>query len=305
MRLSQLQQLVTLSQTGSFTKAAQVLFISQPALSTSIRELEEELQQQLIFRNNRGILFTPVGLQVLEHAKLALAQVEEIDRLCHEENYTGEFALASTPHYCATLLMKAKLQLETSFPQLSVALEESDSSSILHSVLEGEVDAGIVQLCDLDPGEMQRYIQSNEIRYCELFEDPLCVAVAEGHPLLAQERVLTDDLLRYPYGSFKQAMNRWVADLFQRQSNAPHVFRIKDTVPLRILLVQAQAFTVIPCRAIEHGNKIYRDKLVPLPICDVTLSTKVGIIYKKGRNERLMKYTTTLLREICTGYQND
>lgn len=86
MELRQLQSLVAVVKYRSFTKAAEMLYISQPTISTHIRMLEEELEYRLIIRNTKSIQVTPKGIELYECACKILALKDELMQRWAEEN---------------------------------------------------------------------------------------------------------------------------------------------------------------------------------------------------------------------------
>ncbi|MCI8539501.1 MAG: LysR family transcriptional regulator [Oscillospiraceae bacterium] len=303
MKLAQLQQLISLHEYGTFSKAAEALYISQPSLSVSIRELELELNAQLIIRGNRGIQFTPLGERVLDQARHILAGADEIFRLCQDASLTGELRVASTPHYCAQVLVEVKLRVERAHTSVLLTLQEDDSASILQEVESGAVDLGMIQLCDLDEERLTAAVQSGAVQYQPLFEEEMCVSVVEPHPLARRDRVKAEDLLQYPYGSYKKAMNRWVAELFTRHGCTNQIFRINDIAPLRLIQARERAFTVVPRRCIACGNAMYHSQMIPLPIDGLQLTSMVGLVYKERTQSSLQKAVIAALQEECGRYQ--
>lgn len=305
MKLAQLRQLLALQEYGTFSRAAQALYISQPSLSTSVQKLEEELGVQLIFRGRRGVLFTPVGLAVLEQTRNALQNVSEIYHICADAQLSGTLRLASTPHYCTSILLEVKLDMEQAYPALSVHLEENDSNSIWSEVEGDQLDAGLIQLCDVEEEKLQAGISAGTLRFVELFTERMCVAVNERHPLSQQAKVEPAELLRYPYGSYKKALNTWMESLRKEYPDSGcRVFYIDDIDPLRILLVRKQAFTIIPLRSIQYGNALYLAKMTALPVNGPPLTTKVGLVYKEQNRSTRIDAMIDILRDRCRQYQN-
>ena len=306
MKLVQLQQLSALYEYGTFSRAAQALYMSQPSLSVSIRELEEELGVQLVIRGNRGILFTPVGQAVLTQAQQVLLEIKEIYHICEDVRLSGTLHLASTPHYCTSILLETKLELEQMYPSVSVQLEENDSGTIWKKVENGTLDAGLIQLCDLDEASLMSSVAAGSIQFLELFEEPMCVAVSDLHPLAQKNKVEPAELLRYPYGAYKNALNTWVASLLKEQSSSDcRVFHVNDIDPLRILLVREKAFTIIPTRSIQYGNAMYLSKLTPLDLHGPVLTTKVGMVFKTKNQTNLLNALIAVLETHCNRYQAD
>ena len=304
MRLEQLRQLVALHEHGTISQAARSLYISQPSMSVSLRELEEELGAQLIIRSNKGVLFTPVGTAVLERAKRVLLELEHIRRVCEDAALSGRLRIASTPHYCNSILVEVKLSIESSYPNVHIELSENDSGEIVRQVEKGEVDAGVVQLCDLDIAAMEQKAAHGDIIYCPLFTEEMCIAVNDRHPLLEQPEVTLEELFAYPYGSYKGAMNTWIQQQLDALPGPHRVFHADEIDLLRTLQFRANAFTVIPVQSIPYGNHLFSGKMVPLEVEGIRLTSEVGMLTRRGQATQLGRHLTQALQEQSRIYHS-
>lgn len=304
MRLEQLRQLVALYEHGTISQAARSLYISQPSMSVSLRELEDELGAQLIIRSNKGVLFTPVGAAVLDRARQVLLELEHIRRVCEDATLSGRFRIASTPHYCNSILVEVKLSIENSYPDVHIELLENDSGEIVRQVEKGEVDAGVVQLCDLDIPALRQKVSSEGLTYCLLFTEEMCIAVNDQHPLLEQPKVTLEDLFAYPYGSYKGAMNTWIQQQLDALPGPHRVFHVDDIDLLRTLQFRANAFTVIPVQSISYGNRLFSGKMVPLEVDGVHLTSEVGVLTRRGQLTQLGQHLVEILQEQSRIYHS-
>ena len=293
MKLSQLQQYSSIHRYGNFTKAAQALYITQPALSMSIRDLEEELGEQLIVRTNRSISFTPIGEQVLNHADRILDEAAKIYQLCKGTGLYGHFEMAATPHHCASLIIPLKLKLESKYPDLEINMRECDSRTTLDLVASGELTAGLVQHCDIGHIVEDLSKLPATVQLLPLFDEDMVVVVSQHHPILLWDKISVRDLAAFPYTAYKNAENIWVKRFSEGFTDNPPVQRVNDTVPLRILLRESNGYTIIPKRALEYGNSIYKDPLIPLNLDGIDLSTKISLAISSSASQHI----TTLLHE--------
>lgn len=146
--LKQLEYFVRVAELGGFTKAAAVLSVAQPALSKQIRQLEVELQRNLLMRNGRGVSLTEEGALLLNHAKGILEQVDRARQeiLDIQGLPLGKVVVAAPPVAGTTLL--AQTQLVTTFrerfPKASLEIIEAKTWTIYEWLLVGRVDIGIL-----------------------------------------------------------------------------------------------------------------------------------------------------------------
>lgn len=133
---------------GSFTAAADVLGISQPAVSLQMRQLEATLQTRLIERTGRGIRPTPAGLTLLEHCevieKVVNTAVQSVS--LHQQQISGTVTLGTGATVCIHLLPAVLHALQLAWPQLTVGVRTGNTQDIVRAVEENRLDIGLVTL---------------------------------------------------------------------------------------------------------------------------------------------------------------
>jgi DNA-binding transcriptional LysR family regulator len=151
--LKQLRYLVAVAQTGNVSVAARNLFITQPALSSAVAQLESSVGLPLLIRHHaRGISLTPAGRQFLAQARGLLGHADELELFGKElgNSVSGELALGCfttiAPFFLPNLLKTAKL----SYPELQIQLAEGTLDQVQASLLAGETEIGLVYDIDLD-----------------------------------------------------------------------------------------------------------------------------------------------------------
>jgi LysR family nitrogen assimilation transcriptional regulator len=146
MDLKQLDYFVHVADASSFSKAAQLLSVAQPALSRQIRALEVELRQALFLRNGRGVTLTPPGVRLLAHARGILQQVEraraELDE--SRDAPVGRVALGVPPSVGRVLSGPLVAEFRARFPRADISIAEGLTVHILEWLALGRIDLGIV-----------------------------------------------------------------------------------------------------------------------------------------------------------------
>lgn len=187
MNLRDLQYLTALAEYRHFGRAAEASFVSQPTLSTQIRKLEDELGVTLVERGPRQAMLTPVGKAVVERARDALGQVDEIRRIAKRmrDPEAQTLRLGLFPTLGPYLLPHALPEVRKRYPRLDLLLVEEKTDAILTRLREGRLDAVIVALPVPDDGLHTEF----------LFEEPFVLATPAGHPLAAKRSLVVDDLV--------------------------------------------------------------------------------------------------------------
>lgn len=186
MNLRDLRYLVAVADLRHFGKAAEACYVSQPTLSTQIKKLEEFLGVQLIERNNKQVMLTPVGAEVVERARRVLHQVDDLIELCRasRDPLSGEIRLGFIPTIAPYLLPYLVPVLRERLPRLKPYLYEDQTARLVERLRRGEVDAALMAVP----------VDAPDLRYVELFAEPFLLALPVDHPLTAKERVTLDDL---------------------------------------------------------------------------------------------------------------
>ena len=146
MDLKQLEYFVHVAEMGSFTRAAALLQVAQPALSRQVRTLEVELRQPLLDRNGRGVTLTEAGKRLLAHARGILQQVERARDDLEDQRgaATGRLAIALPPSVSRSLTAPLVQAFREQLPRASLSVVEGLSTYALEWLLIGRVDCAVV-----------------------------------------------------------------------------------------------------------------------------------------------------------------
>ncbi len=146
MDLKQLEYFVRVAELGSFTRAAQVLDIAQPALSRQVRLLEVELRQNLLVRNGRGATPTEAGQLLLEHGRGILHQVErareELGRV--RSGLSGRVALGLPPSVARVLTVPLTRAFRQRMPEAQLSISEGLSTAMQENLYNGRLDIAVL-----------------------------------------------------------------------------------------------------------------------------------------------------------------
>ncbi len=179
MRLNQIRDFVAVVESGSLRSAARTAGVSQPAVTKSIRQLEAELQVQLLQRNSRGAVPTPAGKAFLARARAIQAELRKAqdDLEAFRGGPEGTVAFGIAPQACMLIVPDAMQQFRQRFAAANVRIVEGVSTALVPLVRDGTLDfsVGMAPTQKLD----------GAIRFKPLFRPSLIVAGRTGHPLRA------------------------------------------------------------------------------------------------------------------------
>lgn len=199
MRLNQIRDFLAIVETGSLRAAAGKIGVSQPAITKSIRQLEEELQVQLLQRNARGAATTRAGKAFLARARVIASELRKVDDdlQAFQGGSEGSVALGMGPQHCALLAPEAMSQFRRLYPRASVRIVEGVSTALLPMVRDETLDFTV----GMSPAQPLDSV----MRFKPLFRPSLVVAGRQGHPLRAatslRELAEASWLMYYPMGA--------------------------------------------------------------------------------------------------------
>lgn len=184
--VQQLRYAVAVAEEGHFGRAAQACYVSQPALSTQVRELEAKLGVQLFERTPRGVLVTPAGTEIVERARRIL---REVDDLCEVAagaggDLGGSLRLGVIPTIAPYVLPEAIPRIEAAQPGVELYLREDRTESLVAQLQAGDLDLLLLALPLNRPG----------IEELALYDEPFLLAVPEHHRLASTASCSVADL---------------------------------------------------------------------------------------------------------------
>ena len=146
MTLQQLQYALSLKRSGSFTKSSKELGISQPALSSQVKNLEEEMEVILFDRSSSPIQVTEDGKQFLLRAEEIILASESLKEYAIQlgEDYSGTLKLGVIPTLSPFLVPLFISQMSNAYPKIKLEIFELLTEEVLEQIRSGEIDAGII-----------------------------------------------------------------------------------------------------------------------------------------------------------------
>jgi LysR family nitrogen assimilation transcriptional regulator len=301
MDIRQLEYFVHVAELGSFTRAASLLSIAQPALSRQVRLLETELKQALLYRNGRGVSMTDAGKRLLEHARGILQQVDRArDELAREAGTpVGRVIVAAPPSVEKFLTVPLVKDFRGRFPAANLAMIGGLSFYIQEWLVTGRIDIGIAYNPSPSPAlEIIPFLEEELFLICP--GKPAGTQAARHRQ--ADGRALSlHDLPRHPLiiPSRPNAIRMRVETQLASQGLKPEVALEIDGVPAILdLVLEGYGYAVLPMNAIR-GQPPGRFMARPF---NKRLTTHLALVVPAQRpGTPLMRMTLELIREIGPG----
>ncbi|MHA7879822.1 MAG: LysR family transcriptional regulator [Saccharospirillum sp.] len=207
-----------LAATGSFSKSAKRLGIAQPALSISMRKLEEEVGLKLINRAERRMTLTSDGAVLLKYARLIMAQLEEANRELSELKglESGVVHLGASAMLSSYLLAPKLIAFKQQYPGIRLRLTEAGTDTLEQMVINGELDLALVRH---EPDHEQ-------IRHAEKLEEQIVALLPTHHHLAQKVAISVEDFSAQPLVLFRKGY-------FLRESIEARARQTKRTLDIR------------------------------------------------------------------------
>jgi DNA-binding transcriptional LysR family regulator len=230
--LADLRLMVRIAEANSLTRGAEASFLSLPAASTRIKNLEESLGAKLLYRTSQGVTLTPPGQAFVHHARTVLAQLEHLtaDMQEYAKGIKGHLRVHANTTALGEFLPPVLRAYLLSHPDVNVDLRERLSNDIVRAVSEGQTDIGIVA----------GSVRTENLEVVPYRQDRLVLAVPEGHALADAASIDFRETLELDY-------------IGLHESSAIHAFlrRVCDGLHRNLRLrIQVGSFEVA-CRMIE------------------------------------------------------
>ncbi|BBH26438.1 LysR family transcriptional regulator [Intestinibaculum porci] len=297
MTLQQLKYVLQVAKDGSINEAAKNLFISQPSLSNSIKDIEAELQISLFHRTNKGITITNEGEAFLGYARAVVEQYALLEeRYLDKRNTQISFSI-STQHYSFAINAFVELLKEVDYDAYNFSIEETKTNEIIENVKNMKSEIGILYMNDFNHDVISKILNESNLTFHSLFVAKPHVFMSTTHPLASKSVLTLEELDDYPYLSYLQGDTNSFYFMEEIQSTYPHKKSIKvsDRGTLFNLMIGLNGYTISTGIIFNELNP--EVIAIPLAIDDYI---EVGyIIHKKSFITPLATRYLELLKESC------
>ena len=190
MDTQSIKAFITVSETGSFSRAAESLFLTQPAISKRIQTLEHALGITLFDRIGKSVRLTEAGHALLPSCRRILDEIAESQRIISNlrQSTSGILSLATSHHIGIHRLPPVLLEFSSSYPDVELKLSFMDSEQACRQIINGTIEVAIITLPDEG---------NDRLELKPVWHDPLCIAVSRHHALASETSCSIKRLLKY------------------------------------------------------------------------------------------------------------
>ena len=264
MTLQQLKYAVTVAECGTISAAAEKLFISQPSLTTAIRELETEMGVTIFSRTNRGVIVSREGEEFLGYARQILSQAQLLqERFSGRAQGEKRFAVSSQ-HFNFTVLAFSRLVQDFRGPRYSFHFRETTTYEVLEDVSQLRSEVGILALNEDNERFLRRMFGKLGLEFTELKRVQAELFVSAEHPLAGRRFVTVEDVSPYPCITFEQGEHN---GQFFFEGLSAVAAQSHKTICVRERATEYQLLRALNGFSPDVGvSAMYREEFVSLPL---------------------------------------
>lgn len=276
MTLLQLKYIVMIATHGTISEAAKYLYISQPSLTSAVKELENELGITIFHRTNKGVLLSAEGEEFLGYARQVIEQTHLI-----EERYLGaglvkhQFCV-STQHYSFAVEAFVDLLKQYGGEEYDFRIRETQTYELIDDVAKLRSEVGVLYLNHFNESILRKTLQENSLSFHRLFVAKPHVFVGSDNPLAGQVSVTLDDLAPYPRLSYEQGEHNsfYFSEEILSTLESKKDIMVSDRATLFNLLIGLNGYTI--CSGVLN-EKLNGSNIVSIPL-DVDDYMEIGYI---------------------------
>ena len=294
MKLQQLRYVVKVAECGSITEASRRLFVSQPSITASIRDLENEMGVHIFERTNKGVIVSEEGETFLGYARQVLDQADLLEGKYKGTSEQVPHFSVSCQHYSFAVNAFVDVIREFDATRYDFTLREEQTHEIIEDVAHMKSELGILYLSEHNREVIERMLAANELVFEGLFCATPHVFVCADHPLADHASVTLEDLEDYPFLSYEQGSynsfyySEELTSTFERRKN----IRVRDRATLFNLAMGLNGYTV--CSGVI-SHELNGPGIISIPL-DVDEYMEIGIITRK--NTTLTRYGQAYIEAI-------
>ena len=305
MTLQQLRYVIGIAKVGSFNKAAENLFISQPSLTAAIRDLEEEIGIVIFNRTSRGVSLTPDGEEFVAQANQLYHHYETLrGRYDKAVQQKKKFAV-STQHYSFAVKSFVEMVKKFNIDEYEFALRETKTKDVIDDVAGLKSEIGILYLSNFNRKYINYLFKERDLEFHHLIDCKAYAYMWKNHPLATRKSVNLMDLSQFPCLSFEQSESGsyYFAEEILSTNEYHRTIKANDRATMLNLMVGLNGYTL--CSGII-SEEINGSDYVAVPFKDAKgeddRTMEIGYVVKK--NFMLSTICRIYIREMEEYLQN-
>ena len=257
--MQQLRYAIGIAETGSFNKAAEKLFISQPSLTAAIHDLEDELDLLIFNRTSRGVTLTNEGEEFIAYARELYIHYENVLEKYGKQGLRKKKFAVSTQHYSFAVKSFVEMVKNFDIDEYEFAIRETRTREVIDDVANLKSEIGVLYLSDFNRKVLTSILNSKDLQFTKLINCKAYVYLWKNHPLAGKKSITLKDLGPYPCLSFEQGdeSSFYFAEEILSTNEYQRTIKANDRATMLNLMVGLNGYTLcsgIICEELNGGD---------------------------------------------------
>ena len=296
MRIQQLVYLEKIAEKGSINEAAKDLFLTQPSLSNAMKDLEQEMNIQLLVRHKNGVSLTEEGREFLVYARQILDQVNLMEEKYKRKTKRKRDFSVSAQHYAFVVHAFVALIRQEAGDEYQFTLRETETQNILEDLMKFKSELGILYLNNFNRQVMKKLFKEKNLEFTPLFTAKPHVFISRENPLASQSSITLEELEDYPYLSYEQGEENsfYFAEEILSTMEHKKSIKVSDRATIFNLMVGLNGYTI---SSGIISSELNDDKIVAIPLA---IEDELEIGYLKHHQMELSLVAHIFLELLIT-----
>ena len=299
MTLQQIKYVIGIAETGSLNKAAEKLYVSQPSLTATIHDLEDELGITIFNRTGRGVTLTNDGTEFLTSARQLYIDYQSVMEKYGDNGKIKKKVGVSTQHYSFAVKSFVELVERFGMEEYEFAIRETRTKDVIDDVFTGKSEIGILYLSDFNRKPLEKIMNANQLEFHPLTQCEAYVYLRKGHPLAERPVIRFDDLAPYPCLSFEQGDSGsfYYAEEILSTADYTRTIKATDRATMLNLMVGLNGYTLcsgVICEELNGTDYV----AVPFEADEDAIGKRMEIGYITKKNMILSSMAQLYIEEL-------
>ena len=298
MNITQIKYVLEIANSSSMREAATKLYVSQPALSSSLMELENELGILIFERSNKGIVLTDAGSEFLTYAKKVVGQYDILEERYLSKGKEKERFSVSTQHYYFAIRSCSNLVKKFHPEKYMFSIHETKTREVLENVRDLKSEVGVVSYSEGNEKVLRKLLKEFQLEFVPLMKRETYAYVWKGHPFADRKEISIEELRDYPCISFDQTddSNFYLTEEAMADYDFDKLIKSDDRATTMELIASLQGYSVGSGMLSEHDAilkgmiSIKLKEEDPLTIGYITRKGSRLSVYGRAYVEELLKF---------------
>ena len=279
MRLEHLQYLIEIGECQSISKAAQRLYVTQPALSIMVNDFEKRLGVTLFKRSKQGAIPTAHGQRLISDARRILDTIQSWYNWADDEKeISGDIHIVAVPAICSAIMSDVIMDFKHLHPNATINLHEVRAPEILQYMQNNFANIGIMIQFD-DTNDALAFGSTSKWNTCKLFDDDFIGLISTENPHANQDKLTRDDVLNMPLASYTDRNDPITQKFLELFPEIKDLFLLNSSDNISQIVARNTAFSICPRATLINNHLAMDGKIKAIPIEGLHLQISYHMVY--------------------------